>query len=106
MAYVGTFHIWMHISRLGIVVSGVFITLLLSTALVIFNKRNYFLNHFDLLWHAVVVLDIFLEAILIVDHNHYGFYLCAFSFAIVVGGYRLYLMRHRQRINATEMNRS
>ena len=92
-AYLAVFHLWMGLSREWIVFSGVAAALLLAAGLV--AKRNYFLNRWDLIFHALVIADIFLEAILIPVHDHYGFYFCAVGFAVAVGGYRANLIRSR-----------
>ena len=89
--YLAIFHLWMVMSREGIVFSGMAAALLLTAGLAV--KRKYFLNRWDLFFHALVVTDIFLEAILIPIHDHYGFYYCAIGFALVVGGYRARLIR-------------
>jgi len=89
--YLGVFHFWTFSDRIGITISGLLATLLLGIAFAFALKRQYFLNRWDALLHATVILDIFLEAIFIKVHDHFGFYLCAAAFAIVVGGYRAYL---------------
>ena len=91
--YLGVFHFWTFSDRIGITISGLVATLLLGMVFAFALKRHYFLNRWDALLHATVILDIFLEAILIKVHDHLGFYLCAAAFAIVVGGYRAYLNR-------------
>ena len=89
--YLAVFHLWMVMSRAGIVFSGVLAALLLAAGLV--AKRKNFLNRWDVFFHTVVIADIFLEAILIPVHDHFGFYFCAAGFALVVGGYRARLIR-------------
>ena len=89
--YLAVFHLWMVMSREWIVLSGVVAALLLAGGLVV--KQKYFLNRWDLLFHALVIADIFLEAILVPVHDHFGFYFCAAGFALVVGGYRARLIR-------------
>jgi hypothetical protein len=56
-------------------------------------NRNYFCNRYDMMWHGLVVLDIVFEAIFVVTHDHYGFYLCAIAFATTVGGYRAWALK-------------
>ena len=91
--YLGVFHLWTFLDGIGIPISGLLATLLLGIAFALALKRHYFLNRWDALLHATVILDIFLEAIFIKVHDHVGFYLCAAAFAIVVVGYRTYLSR-------------
>ena len=92
-AYLGVFHLWTFSDRIVITISGLLATLLLGIGFAFALKQHYFLNRWDALLHAVVILDIFLEAIFIKVHDQFGFYLCAAAFAIVVGGYRAYLNR-------------
>ncbi len=91
VVYLAVFHLWMVVSREAIVLSGVAVALLLAAGLVV--KRKYFLNRWDVFFHALVIADIFLEAMLIPVHDHYGFYFCAAGFALLVGGYRVRLIR-------------
>ncbi|MEO8427552.1 MAG: hypothetical protein ABI651_10625 [Verrucomicrobiota bacterium] len=91
--YLGVFHFWTFSDRIGVILSGLLATLVLGIAFAFALKRRYFLNRWDALLHAAVILDIFLEAIFIKIHDHFGFYLCAVAFAIVGGGYRVYLDR-------------
>ena len=88
LVYLGVFHLWMVSSRRWIVASGLIATFLLSVLYARATKRNYFLNRWDQVFHAFVILDIFLEAVFIPVHDHFGFYLCALGFAVVLGGYR------------------
>ena len=98
VAYLATFHLWLHLDRGWIVGSGIGISILLSGALVRFNNARYFVNNYDLFWHGIVIVDILLESILIAEHNHYYFYLCAIAFAFVVGGYRYHAFKKHKRI--------
>ena len=91
VVYIALFHLWLVVPRDWIVSSGVVATLALAAGLL--AKRKYFLNRWDLIFHGLVIADIFLEAILIPVHDHYGFYFCATGFAVVVGGYRAQLIR-------------
>ena len=95
LTYLGTFHLWIHLSSTSIVITGITITLILSIAIAVAKKQDYFVNNFDLFGHATLPLDITLEAILIPDHNHYGFYFCALGFTIVIGGYRAYSLKSK-----------
>jgi hypothetical protein len=91
--YLGVFNLWTFSDGIGITISGLLATLLLGIAFAFALKRHYFMNRWEALLHAAVILDIFLEALFIKVHDHFGFYLCAAAFAIVVGGYRTYLNR-------------
>ena len=95
VVYLGVFHLWTFSDRRGITISGLLATLLLGIAFAFALKRHYFLNRWDAVLHGAVILDLFLEAIFIKVHDHLGFYLCAAAFAIVVGGYRIYLNRKK-----------
>jgi hypothetical protein len=77
---------WVIASGLG--VSGLLMALLFAAA-----KQGYFVNVWDGLFHASVILDIGLEATWIGRHEHLGFYLCAAGFAIILVGYRLWWLR-------------
>jgi len=92
-AYVAIFYLWTVSSPRWIFGSGVFATLLLSGAFALAKTRQYFLNRWDQFFHATVIFDIFLEAVLVRAHDHFGFHLCALGFAGVVGGYRRYVLR-------------
>jgi hypothetical protein len=72
-------------------------TLLLTAAFVRSARSGYFLNAWDALGHASVILDVLLEGSWIAHHDHLGFYLCAAAFALVLGGYRAWLWRRVDR---------
>lgn len=86
--YLATFHLWMHLDRPAIIASTLVVTVLSATLLVVANKRSYFVNAWDKLFHASVAADIFAEGLLIPVHDDYGFYLCALGFCVVIIGYR------------------
>jgi hypothetical protein len=92
-AYVAVFQLWTVSTQEWIPRSGVIATLVLSGAFALAKTRQYFLNRWDQFFHATVILDIFLEAVLVRTHDHIGFYFCALGFAGVVGGYRWYALR-------------
>ncbi len=87
ITYLSTFHLWMHVNLQTIKLSGIIIVITLSLLTGWCNSKDYFTNTFDLFWHSTVIFDIILEAMLIKDHDHYGFYGCATAFALVIGGY-------------------
>jgi uncharacterized transporter YbjL len=61
---------------------------LLSGLMIQAWRSAYFLNQWDAFLHWVIVLDIFLEAILIPSHDHWGFLLCGLAFGTVIVSYR------------------
>ena len=71
--YVATFHVWMHVERAAIVVSGLVSTAVLSALFVRALRRRYFLNGWDAFWHGTVILDVFLEATLVSHHGDFSF---------------------------------
>lgn len=94
VVYVATFHAWLALERLGIVVSGLVSAAVLVLLFVRACRRRYFLNGWDAFWHGTVILDVLLEATLVSHHDGFSFYLCALAFVLVVGGYRQWLWRH------------
>ena len=95
VAYLAVFHLWMVSPRQWIVLSGLGATAVLSSAFLRAWRRNYFLNRWDAVLHASVILDIFMEALFIPARDNHGFYLCALGFAVVLGGYRVWLARQK-----------
>ncbi|HVY69775.1 MAG TPA: hypothetical protein VHH73_07575 [Verrucomicrobiae bacterium] len=94
LAYPAIFHLWLVIrQREAVVLSGVVVSLLLFWLLVRAGRQAYFANRWDLVFHAAVILDILLEATLIPVQQGFGFYWCAFAFAVVIGGYHAYQRR-------------
>jgi hypothetical protein len=91
--YLGVFHIWMKVSHPWVVASGLGVSCLLIALLFAAAKQGYFVNVWDGLFHASVILDIGVEGTWIERHEHLGFYLCAAGFAIVLIGYRLWWLR-------------
>ncbi|MCI0541162.1 MAG: hypothetical protein L0Z50_38660 [Verrucomicrobiales bacterium] len=103
--YLAVFHLWMHVDR-PVIIGSSLVATILSTALFLrAEHRKYFLNHWDRLFHAVVILDILLEGLLIRVHDHYGFYLCAIAFAIVVGGYRAWRLSKPKELQSGRTSR-
>jgi hypothetical protein len=90
--YLAIFHLWMHLDRTSIMLSGLLWAVAFGAAAWQFRSTQ-FINKMDAQAHAIVVLDVILEAVLIPTHDHYGFYLCAIAFALVLGGYRTYKLR-------------
>jgi len=97
--YLAVFNLWQVLDREWIVLSSVGVSVGLFAAFTGAMRQKYFLNRWDALLHAGVILDILLEGTLIPEHQTRGFYLCAVGFAVVIGGYRLYLQRRRAAQN-------
>ncbi len=95
IVYLAVFNLWHVLTREWIVLSSVTVSFLLFGMFMAAIKQNYFLNRWDALLHASVILDILLEGTLIPEHQTRGFYLCAVGFAVVIGGYRIYLGKRR-----------
>ena len=95
IVYLAVFNLWQVLNREWIVLSSVTVSFLLFGMFMAAIKQNYFLNRWDALLHASVILDILLEGTLIPEHQTRGFYLCAVGFAVVIGGYRIYLGKRR-----------
>jgi len=79
------FHVWGYLTGQWILVTGLVASAILSGTLFAVG-RTYFVNLWDRIFHAVVILDILIEGFF---ENHFGFYWCAFGFAVVIVGYRL-----------------
>jgi hypothetical protein len=97
-AYLGIFNLWMTVGSPWITISGLGGSACLGALLLFAAKRRYFLNVWDGVFHASVILDIVLEATWIDRHEHVGFYLCAAAFAVVLIGYRLWWLRVRSAV--------
>lgn len=87
VAYIAVFSLWMHVPRPAVIASGLAVSAVLFFLMAVALRQRYFLNPWDLLWHAMVILDIATEAIAIPRHEGREFYLCALAFVLVVGGY-------------------
>jgi hypothetical protein len=101
LAYLAVFNLWRAVNPPWIVITGLVVAACLGALLMVAAKQRYFLNLWDGLFHASVILDIVLEATWIKSHEHVGFYLCAAAFAVVLVGYRLWWLRSRSRAHAT-----
>ena len=95
VTYLAVFNLWRTANAPWIVVTGLTASACLGVLLVIAARRRYFVNFWDGLFHASVILDIVLEATWIERHEHVGFYLCAAAFAVVLILYRLWRARGR-----------
>jgi hypothetical protein len=93
LTYLAVFNLWRALIPPWIVISGLGVSACLGLLLIVAARQGYFLNLWDGLFHASVILDIVLEATLIERHQHVSFYLCAAAFAVVLVGYRLWWLR-------------
>jgi hypothetical protein len=93
--YMAVFSLWQVVNRELIVLSSVAVSLGLFAVFIAAVRQKYVLNRWDALLQASVILDILLEGTLIPEHQSRGFYLCALGFAVVIGGYRIYLEKRR-----------
>ena len=99
--YLAVFNLWQVLNREWIVRSSVAVSIGLFAVFIAALRQKYFLNRWDALLHASVILDILLEGTLIPEHQTHGFYLCAVGFAVVIGGYRIYLEKRRAAQDGT-----
>ena len=97
IVYVGIFNLWGVLQPDGVFVSALVASLVLFGLFVVAWSRKYFLNFWEALLHFLVILDIFLEGVLIPSHESRSFYWCALAFAALIVGYRIYLRRHQGR---------
>ena len=95
VTYLAAFNLWLTVSAPWIAISGLSASVGLGALLGVAAKRRYFVNFWDGVFHASVILDIVLEATWIERHEHVGFYLCAAAFGVVLIGYRLWWLRGR-----------
>jgi hypothetical protein len=93
VGYLLIFQLWMGADRQFIVSSGILWGLVFGVWLMVSWRNAYFVNRLDFLAHWGVVIDVLLEALLLVSHDHLGFWLCGLGFAIVIGGYRISILR-------------
>lgn len=94
--YLISFHLWLVLGPRGIMLTGLASTAIGIAAFIYVAKRKYFLNRWDAFFHTTVLFDIFMEGVFIPLHIGYSFYLCAISFVIIVGGYRMWIF-HKNR---------
>ena len=98
ITYILTFHFWMLVSYKLVLISGICVTFSLCIFIVWAQRRGYFANLFDMALHGFIILDILLETVIVKDHDHYGFYLCALAFSLVLGWYRYKKLQVRPMI--------
>jgi hypothetical protein len=102
--YVAVFLLWQTAERRVVVVSGLLGTTVMLGGWLYASSQGYFRNRVDALLHALIVVDVLLEGLLVTSHDSHGFYLCALAFAIVVAGYRHY--SEIKRANAKEFSKA
>jgi len=105
ITYLVVFHAWQRLDYLGAVLTGLIATAALAALLLKASREHYFINRWDQAFHASVLLDILLEAVLIKHHEGYGFYWCALGFGIVICGYRALRIRTRNAPSALALPR-
>ena len=97
IAYPIFFYLWMSLPRFAALLLTVLGVLFLCHFFAMAAGNDYFLNRWDALGHGVVILDLFLEGILISEHADFGFHFCWLGFAVVVGGYRAWQLSRLRR---------
>ena len=96
--YVAIFEAWTMLPPRLTLLSAITTSLAMSAVFVAARRRRYFLNRWDAFGHASIIADIFLEGVFIRDHANRSFYLCAIAFALVVGGFRWWLIARSERL--------
>jgi hypothetical protein len=95
IVYLGVFNLWRYLQPDSVFYSAIITSALLCVCLGVAWIRKYFRSVWDVLLHFLVILDIFLEGVLIPTHETRGFYWCALAFAVLIIGYRRHLRRRR-----------
>jgi hypothetical protein len=93
IVYVAVFNLWRFLQPGAVFLSALISSALLCVCLGVGWARKYFRGFWEALLHFVVILDIFLEGVLIPVHDTHGFYWCALAFAVLIIGYRRHLRR-------------
>ena len=91
--YLAIFHLWMVVGAGWRIMSTTAVGGALVAILVRAARQKYFVNRWDLAFHASVVLDIGLEGFFLSVHEDFGFYFCALGFTAGIAGYRATMMR-------------
>ena len=97
--YLATFHLWLRIPEALVPLTGVVATCVLASVGWRALLAAYFVNRWDRLFHAIVILDVLVEAFIPLHEGH-GFYGCAAGFALTVGGYRSWAVRRTVFVRA------
>jgi hypothetical protein len=93
IVYIAVFNLWRFLRPDGVYLSAVISSGLLCVCFGVTWVRKYFRGFWEALLHFVVILDIFLEGVLIPVHETRGFYWCAIAFGTLIIGYRRHLRR-------------
>ena len=96
--YTCIFHFWTFCSSHKTIILAGTVTVI-GLSIWLWKNKDYFTTPVDLIIHALVILDIFLEAILIFPHSGLGFYWCTIAFIAVIWPYR-YAMLLKRNSNA------
>lgn len=99
--YLGTFQCWMRLPHALVLTSGLTVSAVLAALLLWNIRKGYFANRWDAFGHSLVIADLAIESVIIPEHDDRGFYFCALAFAVVVGGYRSFALRHPLERNIT-----
>lgn len=114
LAYVGLFVFWRLLpSRWTFVAGALAVAVSLAVAMAVAYKRGYFGGFGDMLLHALVIADILLEGFALEAvlplvradlevptlvaryHDSSGFFLCAATFALIIGVGHYFSLRRR-----------
>ncbi len=97
IGYLGLFQYWSSAKADEILWTCLLWGAVFGAALEWARRSRYFLSRTEIAIHGAVIVDVLLEGLLISDHAHAGFWLCGGGFAVVIGGYRAYLLRGATR---------
>lgn len=85
-SYVAIFNLWLRLSGKWILLSALVSVVILTMLLSAVRRRGHFLNGWDMMFHAVIIMDILIEGLF---QEHFGSYWCALGFAACIVAYRL-----------------
>ena len=95
-AYILSFSVWARLPGSWVNVCALLVVGGLTVALLQAGRRSYFLNSWDCVFHALVILDLLAEGLWVEHGADRSFYGCAIGFALVIGGYRWYIQTQRK----------
>ena len=93
VAYLGIFHLWMAVqpsAQAAVVMSCLVWCAAMTWYWRHADANSYFSGVWDKYLHLVVIVDVLLEGLLPIAHDHLGFYLCAIAFAAVLAPVHAY----------------